>query len=710
MPVQQDPEGFASVTGTATASASGDASVVPISLGASATASATASAAGVVADPQGTSSVVATASAQAAGTNTPFDPRFDSSVSATATSSSYGVINGVGKAATSASASHSAFATKTVGLKASANASSSSTAKSVRDKGFLHASTEGTATHSASPLLFRKVVNPELMGDSVDITDSNVFKLTVGGNEVDLTETSFFSMSDYTFDYNEKTLSFSEIATPEIGNPTFSLEDWVTLDIDFGDGFRQYFSGQITTRTHRGENQDEAIEYQAAGVQRLANNVTVQNTTGDPFIEFTVGTTIISVHDNGTNVTTKLTKSVEEAVADMFTVMSSALQANSISSQINSKLLGNFEAQLPETVSFKNTGFFAALNDLVSYERGRKIIWDDVNQEWTFPNVFDAPILTTEINSTQIKNAIFDMTTEGRYTAVRLIADFNEDIDTAALNQDGQVEDKNGNTFTIERAEATLVNGWYGALETDWSYDRVHQDSATNFENLYYWVYRRYLLEDRLDPPHWPGTDITIKAKMKQPGGLARWEKVQGKINLGRGEVITKYPLYGRGNPYIPGDGVGPEEIKLVYYPISWTAPVLDDEGNETGATTTVDQSNFLDEIRHPDEGFEGTAYKDFGVQRELLELVSPPEVSRDTARRRLEALKDVIVEGSIPFGGDPIEQFMNLQGSMLLSHPSKTTGIESTPAIITGYTYNFGNPGESTVELSTDKSDYLRV
>ena len=531
-----------------------------------------------------------------------------------------------------------------------------------------------------------------------------VFTLTVGGTVVDFSE-EFFSLENLSVGYDGKELSFSELATPGFGFPTFNPEDSVLLDADLGNGPFRWFTGALRSRETIGRNNDEGFSYIAFGFQRLADEVTLINTTGRPDIEFTVGTTVTSVRSDGTDVTTLFSKSIRTAMQEIFEINSGVLAAAGIPSTIGSPGLSQFVGDIPETTRFQNVGFASAVAQLAQLETGVKVFFNDQQQAWSFPNLLLAPSAIVQVTSVNLTELVFDTSTEDRFTAVHLFADADDLIDEAIISK-SQVQ-IGPNFGTIERTEVTLTPAWRTELEVDWTIDKAHQGNLGTLEDDNFWVFRRWSLPDSITPPL-PGTPVRLWQKFDFYG-TETWKRTNGRVNFQRREFIAQYPLIHRGNPHVPGDVDGALEAKMAYYPggllgasFTWVSSV-NSVGTPTFSTSLIDVSDFPTEVRVPPSGFTGSAFDVFGVQRELVRIVNRTEVTSANANAILRLHKDIVISGDLPIEGDPVETTLNLNRKVLVQHSTLTTGIESSPALLTGYSYRFGKRGQNTLNLTTD-------
>lgn len=582
----------------------------------------------------------------------------------------------------------------------------------------------GVALTQQRPEVYRTLSNPVLSGDLVDPTDTSKLKLTVNGTVVNLSASSFYNLKDLRVDYDTKSLNFSEIATPTMGRATFAPEQVVQLEIDFGSGLTKYFKGKIRTRRHQGENNNEAIDYEALGFQNVANDVTVLNTDGRPDVLFTVGSTVTS----GTTVATAFTKKVSEAIQDLFTLCATYLGAEGIPATIGYPGLDRFTAYLPETVQIRNSGFFSALQQLASHEPGVKAFFDDPTQTWVFPNLLQQPTLNLNVNSVNFQNLSYDQDASDRYTAIRLFADPSAE---AIITHDNSMT-LGGNRGYIGRQTVTLEQGWITALERDtttpdngWDILRGSGgSSADEIEDNYFWVFRRYRIPSGIVDRE-PGTPTRVKVRVDThqtdpASGVvsvvrSRWIPVNANINFKRRIVVLAYPaITDNSLPFERSQSFAAPEVTLTYWPMGvfrYTfATSVHSDGTVATTATTLTNEAYTSNLRYPGTGYTGTAYEMFGVQREKFEIVNPTEVTTANAIAKLNALKDVKINAEIPVDGDPLQYAINLQAKLIVTHPSLATGISTYGATITGYRYEFGQRGKNVISLSTDVAGLVKL
>lgn len=544
---------------------------------------------------------------------------------------------------------------------------------------------------------FRQVNNPIYSGDIIDQTNLNKLRFTVNSTVCSFTDSAKWNLLDMRFTYDGKEATFSEVCTPTIGHPSFQPEQVAQIQLDFGSGLKTYFKGKIRTRRHEGVNNNEQIVYSAVGYQTLADDITVVSTDGVPRVEFTVPTTIYS----GSSVGTTVPYQISEAVQFLFTHNTAALAAAGIPTAIGSPGLENLTANLIETTQIVNSGFTQALAQLIGVQPGVKVYFDDIQQAWTFPNLLNAPTMIVRVESTNIQDLIYDASTNDRYTAVLLYGEPSfDDIATHASTKTGGY---------IGRSTISLQPYWNTLLEPDWTALRGAAGNSPNeLEDEYFWVYRRFRIPNDVVNQH-PGTPLECMAKIER-WGQTKYVRIKGRANFKRRTFTAHYPVLNDGDPYLPGDARPSSDLQLTYWPFGCFAfTFTNSAGTPTGTSLTAATSTYVS-LRYPEVGYQGTAYDLFNVQRIYTQVVPVSECSTANAQSILNTRKDVVLSGTIPIDGDPIEYAINLNTKLLVQHGTQSTGINSFSALVTGYRYQFGKRGRNDIEISTDVAALVRI
>jgi len=592
-------------------------------------------------------------------------------------------------------------------------------------------SARGQAFTTGNISVTMPATNPPLAGDLVDIGNNAVFQLKVNGDLLDFTTVTScfyaFNMIDLDVGYDGKQLRFEEFTG--IGSATYGPEQPVTLEIDFSDGLglTRLFTGKIKQRDHDGRNNNEAISYTAIDYLQLADDITAINSDGYPQIQFTNPTTTTSITEAfGTfvgslfegglvSINEMAPKKIRDAISELFAFNGAQLSGAGIPTLIGAPGLEQFTGELPETVSLDAVGFASALINVANYQSGVKVLFDEKQQAWTFPNLNTVPTVLVDVASTNIPELPFSIDTSARFTAVHLYADITDDN-----GLDDQLRDKSeiaslGGPLgfgKIERSEVTLSPKWLKDLELKWTMFKALYSNPAQIEGQNYFVYRRYSIPAGAAEPGF-GVEARAFAKYNQWGNVF-WAPLEGLVYWDDREFIAAYPAVARGNPWHPGNSSPADEVKLAYLPglVSYYAALSvapNGDVSYSGSATLVPRGEFSDEIRVPPTGFEGTAFTDFGVAREFVQIVDRTEVTTENARAMLEIRKNAVVSGDVPIEGDPIPQLIGLGVKVLVQHPTKSTGIETFAAYVTNYSYEFGKRGQSTISLSTDISGLIR-
>jgi hypothetical protein len=384
------------------------------------------------------------------------------------------------------------------------------------------------------------------------------------------------------------------------------------------------------------------------------------------------------------------------------------LNANSISAVINTPSLNLLTANLPETVTLSAQGFVAGIQQLLDYDAGKRLFWDDTVQQWMIVDPLSALTVVSRIESSQLQSLTYDVSTEGRFTAIKLFSN-QLPVETGV-----QTITTNKGTFNLTRETVSLERHWSRDAQALWNIGRVEDTlPGSDDQSALWWVWRRFRMPDGTTPP-FPGTPITFYyARELVPGepGTERYQRFTARAYFDDYTVVARYPviLWDKSDIYAGGEQVfGPDNVAMTYYPVTGITGTLitstTTAGTQTSVTTTINPADLLTQIRYPTTGYTGTAFSLFGVERELYALASPTEITTENAMSRLAPLKDVVISGSLPFYGDPIKSYMNLGVKVRVQHNVNATGIESFDAFCTSFRYAFGRPGMNNVELTTDR------
>lgn len=504
----------------------------------------------------------------------------------------------------------------------------------------------------------------------MDIANQSEFLLTVAGTIVNLSSNSRFNVENYHVDYEGKQLVFTEITSGVPTQGVFTLNASVTLQMNFGSGMQTYFRGKILKRGKTGQNNLEGVQYTCVGIQQLADEVFI-NYNGYP--EWGIVPDVY-VSTDGTGVSTFFGRSVSSAITEIFSLMASELGSYGIPATIGTPGTDVFSSYVTNDFNFSNTTFVQAIKQLAAQEPAIRVFFDDLQNKWIFVNLRTASNLQIIPDPSNLLSLDVEEDLASRYTAVHLWS-VNEYVLASG-----------------PKLDVSLIPDWNSGLEADWDLQKATGSaSATTVNTDYAFVYRRWRL-----PASMVGFDekspYVLFAQVPYWSNEQRYISLSADIDVSNGVVLSRSPILTSGNPYVAGSARGPLDVVLSYYNTG-TAPFID-----------------YPQLRLPSSGYEGTAHTQYGVERVMRKLVDLFSLIDGTAQAMLDLHKDVIINGTLPLDGDPIESLINLQRRISIAGTPYPTGMETIGALYTGYTYNFGKRGQNQVNLSTDFSSVIRV
>lgn len=551
---------------------------------------------------------------------------------------------------------------------------------------------------------------PSYASDLVELTISNTpVVLSDPTSLVSPTETCTtccFVLNNLEVDLDGKVLTFSEILLTDTSTPKYSLEEWVTLQFDLGDGMYTFFRGKIREQTRTTDRDSDVIEYSAHGVMRVADDIEAIGEDGDGFYIGNIDSpTTITVGSSTYVLPAGGHPTVRQAVQAMFTSASSALQANTISTSLD--LSGIPEGVYIDGNTRISGGFSSAIKTVLAAAPGIRHWYDDDAEEWKFFDVFAAPVWVVDASSVCPTSFNHTKSSEGRYTAYNLAA------------RDG-----------LLGMSKTTVSSVYPAWDPDYEENWTHASNATDRDNEFKFVneqlekvYREFLIDipvgnvrqaadvklhykingDPSDIYGWHTVDATIELRSTQPNsnGLT---SVSGPLFTPTGPVVGQLagnalpnpyavvrvedPIVTLGNPNVPGDAYGPIfGIVVTYF--------------------TPQPIELSQIVRYPPSGYAGTAFTEAGIQRERYEVVELGQATFENAYRKLLPLMHIKRSGSIPIYGNPMKEMMNMNARVSVVHPTVVTGMEDGQVMLSGYSYDFlGN--ESTLSYDNDLTRFI--
>lgn len=329
--------------------------------------------------------------------------------------------------------------------------------------------------------------------------------------------------------------------------------------------------------------------------------------------------------------------------------------------------------------SVQSGGFPDFMDSALSGIPGLQWLWIPATKQWHIVNVFSAPTHTLTVDAQVIEQNPLSQSIEGRYTKVTLI---------------GQPE-----TVPIPKA-TPLVNAWNPNLEENWSVEAVtgQAEADAEYDPEREYVFRRFSFAEVLGDTHIDRdqpVDLRQRIKIKSKGGDEyHWVSVEVQdVDFDNGFITARAPCI---------EGVEYDRADL-------PAPFQDGVAQPPEAM----QMRFIERVETPANvvsvGYDGTAYTAYGLKRILVRVEDEnSEVNVQRAQMLLDAYKDVLITGAVPVAGDPLDWAWDLNARVNVRAPGITTGAENMRAILSGYTYEFGDGGKNTLSLGTDVSPFI--
>jgi hypothetical protein len=513
------------------------------------------------------------------------------------------------------------------------------------------------------------VINPQHARTIIDFTDQASCLLTVATTPVDLSSPYYF-LETLDVSYDGKTLQFSEISTQNPGTASFTKNSLVELQLRFTDGttlntavdeLATYFKGRIVSADHSGAMHNGKITYVAHGMQNLANQVPAIAGNGFPHLFFGTGFTLVTTF-NGTYARARTISSV---VQELFEICAPELANYGIPATIGNPGAGTLSGFLDRDTEIKNSTFVDAVKQLLGNQPSKRLYFDDITQTWVFPDLLTSDVTTVTISSVNVQDISYSESIEDKYTALSF--------------------------YTYWQGMYSLpFRGWAECTPLWTSSSSWAIDTGTGITSIStsvmpenFAVFRQWAIPAITSERH-PSFPVRLYAQYGF-GRAARFVPFDAYIDMNAGLAVAKFPVHGKGNPYHPGHCKGPAAVYVTW----WRADAFESSGTAS--------------MRYPGSGFTGTAYDWFGVEKEWKEIVDVEQFTTDAMIERLNEFKDVSIDTVIPFAGDPIQEFINLQKRVRVVHGTVYTRLaDITPALV-GYTYNFGPVGTSQVKLSTN-------
>lgn len=297
----------------------------------------------------------------------------------------------------------------------------------------------------------------------------------------------------------------------------------------------------------------------------------------------------------------------------------------------------------------------------------------------TFHDVLSGTVYGCAIPATPVLALDYRETIEGRFTRVVLYG-----IPSASTYM----------------SETSLVPAWNEALEPTWrkAYANLAPTDVSHLPEAMTDVFRK-----------WSFAEIKTAANRQLPMAVGQkvylndedfvWEMVEvAQIDWDAGVLWTKLPALERRsmekavrlNPHIPGKAKKAQDLRMVY-----------------GGGVVYENP-----IIYPATSYSGTAYTKYGVQRtKYVHSRSAEEFTSGMAQRIHAAVCDAIVESTLTQAGSLNWDLWNLGARVSVTvSVGPATGLEGLNLLLQGVTLNFGGGLKTTLELTTDKGQWLGV
>jgi len=531
----------------------------------------------------------------------------------------------------------------------------------------------------------------------------------------------------------------------------YEPEQSVVFEVDGAVVFR----GAITSVSHVGQPGSERVEYVADGLRAISRRVTACTADGVPKLVWNAEPDDDDYDANRTNTT------VGEMIKELIDDHASALQARGVIEGT-----GYVQADLdaldavPSRVILRERDFDRAIREVLAHQPDRVFQIHPVERRYRFHRASTLSTATVTIGGDDkvLANLLTpDLST--RATAVKIVGD--EQVTPAVVTvSDGGLspewDSQKESDWTIGKALAPAdtdtgsVTGYGTDTVTDssksWATDRwaggrvvvsdtqagtsqtftVLSNTGTtltlqgslaiapdayaveNGVSDYRYVYSRWRITDSTKrriariipggtyaPVGWMIFQRTYKpivCEKRSFGGGTGYFARAAEFDWDAGRFVTTHPL-ARGKLHQEGGASGPDDVLLIFA----------FRGEHLVA-------------RYPSSGHAGSAYTQFGLQREKViydeQFVSADDQERyETLAESLHrALGDVVYAGRVPLAQLDwslvhLGKRINITGTDRFGDPV-TTGWEAIGALLGRVTYRFA-AGTTDLDLTTDASDW---
>jgi hypothetical protein len=459
---------------------------------------------------------------------------------------------------------------------------------------------------------------------------------------------------------------------------SFGVEDVVVLRVDGTARFR----GRVKRVDLDGEPNAERVVYTCLGLRECAKDIGVRDpASGIPRVVFNAPA------DDDDYDPSREGRTVGQIVAWLIDEHADELRAAGVIP--DAPATGTVQAELdaldvvPPKVVFDSLDLDAALDEVMTFQRGHRFVIDPDTRTFRFRHVVELPATTITYNSAdKALRSLLRPSTLGRATAVEIVGP------PQPVNQ------------VLKLSENGLTRLWNAALEADWTWDKGH-DPAN--DNTYGYVYRRF--------------QITEAARRRIGHGLGEPEGIGDHVGIRCPQVYRETPA---------GAWVWvPAMFDLANGVVMLAQPATVGDERTAGAASCAGDlcllCSYLSDpltARHPASGFEGTAYTQpanpVQVVRRIYDedftLSAQLDGRRAVAAQRLEATKDIVYAGTVTLGHVDwslagLAYRVDVTGRDDAGEPVET-GFESLGAIPLTVSFDLAR-GRTALTLSTDASPF---
>lgn len=412
------------------------------------------------------------------------------------------------------------------------------------------------------------------------------------------------------------------------------------------------FDGAITSADTRMNRHTSSTTYTALGLEHTAAAVSLVNpSTGVPVWSFddTDAAAIVAA--------------ILDAHADTLRSLGAAPQGDSPLYARSD--LDALQASSDEHVTFENLSVTDALNELAGMCGAMGYFIDPATRQWQLRGRFGRRIrsLTTD---------------EATVIGVQLQQDISDAITAVELVGEPGT--------SIAYADLSTAKDWNAGCEATWTAAKNYFDTPDAAEvDDHFWVYRRYRFDHITDLAD--DRPVQLLQKVLQTSGLPKYVPVETMaVDMDARRITARYPMLrppyvnntAYENPRIPGQASGPDGVYLRYH-------------RYTGSPA--------ESVRHPAEGYEGTAHTEAAVARTRRVYVSDQSCrTAHTARRVLARDNHSRMSGTIDLHGVHDTSYLSLRDAInLLSGESGSLFESSALAVV-------------AVDMHFDEQPYTRL